>query len=203
MPQLTFLLFTILLPDSNDNTRLLLEVETEQEKLYFQSLSEAMEVGIGSQTLYILLNNVFIGLIIWSAVAVIHLLIYERNSNKTQVLEKRTFTLAYAICLIFFLKEGMRIGITILDLYNSLNLPYFVTLATLVMPHAIFEFMGFIMMAIFALYWLKEQLERKEGGLTPPKALAVILPIVLIGVSAVLETTVTPMIFSNYIASVL
>lgn len=203
MPQIVFLLFSIFLPDSNDNSRFLLHLETEQERLYFQSLSEAMETTIGTQTLQILLNNVLIGVIIWSAVGIIYLMMYEKNKNKTPALEGKTFKLAYAVCLIFFLKEGLRIGFTILDLYHSVNLPYFVTLTTLVLPHAIFEFMGFIMVALFSLFWLKEQMARKEGGLTPPKVLAVFMPILLIAVSAVFETAVTPVIFSNYISSVL
>lgn len=204
MPQTVFLLFSLFLQDSNDKSRFLLHIETEQERSYFQSLSESMEItGLGTQTLQIMFNNIVIGIIIWSAVGIIYLLMFEKNPIKTPQLKGKTFKLAYAICLIFFLKEGFRIGFTILDLYHAVNLPYFVTLTTLVMPHAIFEFMGFIMVALFSLFWLKDQLNRKEGGLTPPKALAVILPILLISVSAVLETAVTPVIFSHYIASVL
>lgn len=203
VPQIILFIFSISYLENNNNSQYTLNLETEHERMYFQYLSESMTSKIDIHTFQILANNIIVGIILWGAVAAIYFLLFGREKNKTDKIAKITFRIAYLSCFFFFLKEGFRVGLTVLDFYQSMNIPYLVTTLTLILPHAIFEFMAFIMIAIFSLFWLKENLETSTGKTSKPKVLSIILPVVLISASAVIETTITPMIFSQYIHSIL
>lgn len=203
LPQIVFCLFSILLSDSNSKNHYSLDLTEESKHTYFQTLSETMTTDVNLHTLQIMINNLFVGVALWAAVISIFLILFNGQKKKTKKIATTTFQVAYVALIFFFLKEGFRIGMTVVDFEHSIGLPTLITNMFLIFPHALFEFMGFIMIALFALYWLEDNSINYEGEMKLPKIWMLVLPAILICAAAVVETVVTPTLFTEYIKSLL
>lgn len=174
-----------------------LPIHSDRDSEFFRMLGESMDPALNISTLQIIGVNVMVSLMLWGAVISMYLIFYRRKEMQTVETKKLTFTLAYFACLFFFLKEGVRVGMSVVDFYYSVRIPYLPATLTLILPHAIFEFMAFILVAIFALNWLKGSLEVETFAW--PRPLIVIFPLILVVASALVETTMTPHLFQTYI----
>lgn len=199
VPQILIFLFSWLFMENKKGSLFLLDLKTEQEIMFFKFLAEEMQPTVGIHTVQIFASNLFVSLVLWAAVISIYFLFYRHKDRRTNQLAVITFKVAYVACFFFFFKEGIRVGLTVLDFYQTMNMPYLATIFTLIMPHAIFEFMAFILIAIFALNWLNENIYQYRFYPKKPSVISVALPLVLILASALVETTLTPVIFNEFI----
>lgn len=197
VPQIVFFLLESYVWSDKGDSLFELPIHSERDADFFRMLGEGMEPSLGIVTLQIIGVNMLVSLMLWGAVMSMYW-IFNRDANSKEIYSKKLiFKLSYLACLFFFLKEGVRVGMSVVDFYYSVRVPYLPATATLILPHGIFEFMAFILVAIFALNWLKKCLD--EDRFSWPEKKIVLFPLILVVAAALVETTTTPYLFQWYL----
>ena len=155
------------------------------KKMWINEIKPVIDNG----TLSIILNNLFVVFALWLFSAVPKW-VYRRRPRRLGD-KKKLVSIIYIIYILYFIKEGVRVGLNLLG-WNYTS--YGFALLTLILPHGIVEIGAFALTGALAFNWATS-LNRFEL----PKIRSFIVPIILIIFSGVLETTLTPYIFKTFL----
>lgn len=141
-------------------------------------------------TLEIILNNVFVMFALWLFSVIPAWLFYRRPRSPGD--EEMLARIVYIAYILYFIKEGIRIGLELLDFHYT---SYIFSLLTLILPHGIIEMGALALTGAFALDWATNL----GNGFRFPKRKYFIIPTFLIVFSGILETTLTPYVFRSFL----
>lgn len=181
-----------------------LTINRKGEDIFFKNIYHSMYPTIDISTLHIILTNSMVSVVLWLVSIFLCWMYYKRkNEVPDKDYGKFIMKIGYLAYGFFFLKEGVRVGMSILDFQSSMNIPYLPSFLTLILPHALFEFTAFISISILALRWLNsniENWENKEEGFIMPNKSYILIPLLLIISAGLVETTLTPYLFREYLS---
>lgn len=155
---------------------------------FVESWKEEISPFVNYVTLEIILNNLFVVLVLWLFSIIPAWVYYKRPRNPED--EKRLIRTIYTAYTLYFIKEGIRNGLLILSFNYT---PYIFTLITLILPHGVAEIGAFALTADISLEWVRGL----SGEFKAPKIKHLTVPIILVVLSGILETTLTPYIFKT------
>lgn len=159
----------------------------------WESFASVFSADLMNTFIYLVLNNLGVLLMLWFVSAV---WIYYAARIPTS--RKRVYRLALCCYLFFFAKELFRINQCILEFCRDSMVPYRAVLVNLILPHGIPEYFAFVLATAFALIWLARSLE--SGCWRYPGHRAVLSPVLLAILAAVIEITLTPYLYLNYLS---
>lgn len=149
-------------------------------------MSINMDYSIGLETLKIIINNLLVYLSMFLSAKLVSSLKKSEDLSKSKSNFLATTIIVFYI--VFFALQGFRVGI---GLNSSIYNNYWFSFYTLVFPHGLFEMAGFALASSASFYYFFEELSKEYFiKLTKVGALIIIM-------SGVLETTLTPWIFKS------
>lgn len=149
---------------------------------------EGMPSYINVETLGIIINNTMVILIMY-LFSIIPFTLYNNEEREEEDFKKVVWlvTIAYAL---YFAKEGLRIGLGLLDFpYVSYSFGVFI----LTLPHGIIEVTGFAIASASIFKYYKSEINKKV------MYQYLLFAIGLIVVAGLLETTLTPYLFRSFL----
>lgn len=169
-----------------------------QMKTTFSYMTETMHPKIDTFTLEILIINSIVMLCLWLISFLIYIVFYKRKEIKYKPIH--VMYVALFCNAFFYLKEGVKMGYTIYEFSKSFGLPYFFSFFTLILPHLIFEFTAFIMASAISLKWLYDKISSKTSKINYK---LISFSILVLLIAAIVETTLTPYLFTTYLKTLL
>ena len=167
-------------------------------KTTFSYMVETMPPKIDKFTLEIFLCNLLVMFCIFLVSIAVYIFFYKRG--KTKYTPKQIMFLAIFFNLFFYIKEGIRMGYTVYSFADYFTLPYLLSFATLILPHLIFEFSAFIMASVISLKWLYNKVSLNKKVLDHN---LILTSIIILSVATIVETTLTPLVFTSYLKSLI
>lgn len=162
----------------------------ELSPAFIESWKREITPSINYMTLEIVLNNLFVILALW-LFSLIPIWMFYRKP-RTPGDKERFIRFIYIVYILYFAKEGIRIGLDILGFSYT---PYIFTLLTLILPHGITEIGAFALTGAFALNWAKSL----DKSFKKPHPKHLIASTFLVIFSGILETTLTPYVFKTFL----
>lgn len=152
---------------------------------------------LGRETILIVGNNLFIASLLWAlTIITLFLAIKRRHSYNARVLLGWVIFLVY---LAFFVKESAGILLTLLDFQRTMRVPSIIAFLTLILPHGLFEYTAFVLIAVYGMEWFRANLDRNVMEL-PWHEIA--LSFLLIILAGIIETGITPYVFRAYLINI-
>lgn len=189
----------ISLPEYIFQNKNILEIEFTKmnSKEFFYNLIDTISPSIDKSTFSIIVTNIVVSLSLWLVVTMLLYICYRRKRDNETYSNKFIINMGIICFVFFFCKEGFRLVYHVVDFSNSMNFSYIFSMIGLILPHGIIEFTAFILAAVFSLNWLDKCLN--DSKISVPKVSNLLIPICILLIAGVIETTLTPMVFENLI----
>lgn len=151
-------------------------------------VAQKMNPIINSETLYIIAKNLLVGFSLYFSSKIIF------NLNRNNTLDDSKFKAlrksAILFHLVYFVLLGIRVGVSIKgSIFNN----YWFSLLTLIMPHGILEITGLALVSATSLKYFLEGINKEEFINLSKLSAGIII------VAGIVETTLTPFIFSKLV----
>lgn len=153
--------------------------------MFYEAWAMQISPGVDGMTFEIILNNMFVVLLLFGAVW-----FWRYCAGRLSVPRSRKMLVMYLIYSFFFLKEIFRIVYLVSDFSRAFDLSSFFTFCTIILPHGLVEFLAFVLVMVFGCVWL--------GG-KRFKWFYLCVPLLLVIVAGILETTLTDYLFRAYL----
>lgn len=152
---------------------------------------------LSRETILIIGNNLFIASLLWAlTIITLFLAIKRRRSYDAGVLLSQIIFLVY---LAFFVKESAGVLLTLLDFQQTMQVPSIIAFLTLILPHGLFEYTAFVLIAVYGMEWFRANFDRDIVEL-PWHEIA--LSFLLIVLAGIVETGITPYVFRTYLMNI-
>ena len=174
-----------------------LDVRGLSDHAFFSNMVQTMSssIVVNTSTAEIIAVNFFVASLLWGVI--LSLAAVYRMQSMT-ALQGRLVPLSLFVYGFFFLKEGVRVSALVWDFAASASIPFLSLLFTLILPHGIPEFTAFIFLAVFVLRRV-EKAAAHGRGLPFLSSKEVLMVGSLIVVAAIIETTITPWMFREFL----
>ena len=163
----------------------------ELGEAYKNMWAEGMTSYVNGETLGIIVNNLMV-ILIMCLFSIIPFTLYNRGEREEIDFKKVVWlvTIAY---ILYFIKEGMRAG---LGLLNFPYASYFFGVFVLTLPHGIIEIIGFAIASSATLLYYKSEKSEVDKKVM---YYYLLIAVGLILIAGLLETTLTPYLFRTFI----
>lgn len=148
--------------------------------------AKAMHPFINSQTLYIIVNNLLVGLAMFLSSKIVLSLSKGSTIKEIHMLS----IIIIGFYMFYFALQGIRVGV---DLNSNIYINYWFSFFTLIFPHGIFELTGFALISSTSYFYHIGQLNKNQ------LIKMVIIASLIIVFAGLLETTLTPFIFKYFL----
>lgn len=157
----------------------------------FEIVAYSMQDAIDLTAIEVIVHNSLVAICLWLIAMLPWLILKNKKQDK-----KTIIFIAFMGHVAFFVKEGIRMGLIVNQGFLGLH-PMSIFL-TLIFPHALFELPALIIVSVLSFCFLISLYDKNTLRLR-----CLLIPLVFLIVAGIIETHVTPAIFSNYLINYL